>query len=503
MNLSPQVFFQLARRMALAAWMGFLFACSMAHADDVDFVIGSEPAYRLRVSLLAEQANWSEHVQSVQSRYYDLLFDRLDADDDGKLTPTEARRTPAPVFSLDDTQTSSQSETHVAFNFLVLDDDGNGTVSREELKAYYKAYSLGPIGFGRWNVPGASNGRSTLLFQHLDQNQDGTLDAAEIEGRGKLWNFDRDADELLSQAELSPATASVSSTGEFVARSSQASARAVGNYEVKPERIDGEAPVPDLHLKYRPSSGVHSQFDLQTPANDTLEISGNRVAMTLRDLRVEFLVRAPSLRILEQTRDVLRREVASLPGEKRITDEETFPVFLRDHASLIDANADGKLAQAELESYLEELLPARLAAESVRVVFRNSSTIAGLFGYLDQDQDGQLSHQELARLAKSITDLDRNADQKLSAEEIPLIVRIVMERETAPPPYLIAEQRNAGPPWFYRLDKNQDETLSPAEFPGTGELFEQLDQNQNQILTLEEALAADAKAQRTSKAQEN
>jgi Ca2+-binding EF-hand superfamily protein len=218
---------------------------------------------------------------------------------------------------------------------------------------------------------------------------------------------------------------------------------------------------------------------------------------------VEFLVRPPSLRVMEQTRDVLRREVASLSNGKLNTDEDSFPAFLRDHAELIDANADGKLTDEELESYLAELLPARLAADSARVMFRASSTVTGLLAYLDQDHDGQLSRRELSQLAPAIAELDANADQKLSQSELPLIVRIVMERETAPPPYLIAEQRNSGPPWFYRLDRNQDGTLSPSEFPGNRELFEQLDQDRDQILTLEEALAADEKARGTSLPQEN
>jgi Ca2+-binding EF-hand superfamily protein len=273
---------------------------------------------------------------------------------------------------------------------------------------------------------------------------------------------------------------------------------------VNPERVTGDSPPSDLTLKYRPSHKIDSQFDLETlMASKSLKLAGHRVVLSRDGLQIEILVRSPSLRMFEQTRDVLRREVASLPGEKRITDDEAFPAFLREHAQLIDANADGELTDAELESYLEDLLPARLAAESVRVVFRSSSTVAGLFGYLDQDQDGELSRPELSRLANALSELDKNADRKLTVEEIPLVVRIAMERETAPPPYLIAEQRNAGPPWFYRLDKNQDGTLSPSEFPGTGELFEQLDQNRNQIVTLEEALAADAKAQRTSRAQEN
>lgn len=504
MNLSAKEFLKLAWRMGLAAWIGIMSLGSLAVADDVDFVIGTEPTYRLRISLTAEGAKWSEHFQAVQTRYYDLLFDRLDADDDGKLTPAEAKRTPAPVFSLDNTQTGNLNETHVAFNFLVLDDDSDGSVSRQELQEYYAGYSLGAIGFGKWNLSGASDGRTTPLLQHVDQNQDGDLDAAEIAAIAKLWNFDRNGDELLSQGELQPATVSVSDTGEFVAGPSTTPVHAVGNIDVRPKRVEGDAPSPDLHLKYRPSTGKRSQFDLVTPtASESMQIKGNRVVITQGELRLEFLVVPPSLRVLEQTRDVLHREVASLPGEKKITDEESFPVFLRDHASLIDGNADGQLTDAELESYLAELLPARLAAESVRVAFRSSSTVAGLFGYLDQDQDSQLSHQEVARLTNAISELDKNADQKLSASEIPVVVRILMERETAPPPYLIAEQRNAGPPWFYRLDRNQDETLSPAEFPGTIDLFDQLDQDHDQILTLEEALSADANAQGTSKAQEN
>ncbi len=401
MNLSARGLFNRPMLSVFVACLGGLIGWSAASADEVDLVVGSEPPYRLRVSLLAEDASWTEHFDKVQDRYLELLFDRLDADHDGKLTQPEAKRTPAPVFSMEETQTGNINETHVAFNFLVLDDDGDGFVNRRELKAYYADYTRGSIVFGTWNIPGASDGRSTPLFQHLDQNQDGFLNAEEVAGMEKLWNFDRNADELLSQNELQPSTVAVSDTGEFVATTTTTPVRIVRNYEVKPVRVDGDTQAANLRLTYRPSRGKSSQFELQNPkANEGVDVKNNRVVIRQGDFQLEFVVRPPSLRVLEQTRDVLRREVASLPGEKKITDDETFPVFLRDHAALVDANADGQLTDAELESYLVELLPARLAAESVRVMFRSSRASAGLFAYLDQDQDGQLSQQELSRLAK-------------------------------------------------------------------------------------------------------
>ena len=200
---------------------------------------------------------------------------------------------------------------------------------------------------------------------------------------------------------------------------------------------------------------------------------------------------------------MLRREFSSLGDEKRITDDDNFPAFLREHAALMDADADGKLSEGELESYLAELLPARVAASSGRVIFRDSPTLMGLFAYLDENNDSHLSERELAKLKDILAALDADKDQKLSQAEIPFIVRIALEREMPGLPYLSPEQQNAGPPWFYRLDRNQDGVLTPEEFPGGRALFDRLDPNRDQIITWEEALAADAKFRDASSKQEN
>jgi Ca2+-binding EF-hand superfamily protein len=368
---------------------------------------------------------------------------------------------------------------------------------------YYADYGARPISLGLHKPPGTPEGRTSALFQRLDQNRDAFLDAGEIQAAARLWQLDRDADELLSLAELQQA-ATVSGTGEFIAIPQGYELKPVGNFVVRQDLDQENAPPADGHLSFRLEKGAAAQFEQLAPeSSEATTSNGDRVVIRREELQVEFLVRPPTLRVLEQVRRVLRREVASLPGEKAITDEETFPAFLREHAPLMDANADGKLTHEELETYLADLLPARLAAASGRVLFLATPTVTGLFAYLDQDHDGKLSKQDLSRLSQAFAGLDENADQKLSQLEIPAIVRIVMAQESAAPPYLQSEQRNAGPPWFYRLDRNSDGTLTPAEFPGTRELYEQLDQNHDQILTLEEALAADQKAADASPKQEN
>ena len=490
------------RLLLLVAAFGCLTSSSV-HGGDVDLVFGTDPPYRLRVTLVTEAGPWMDHFQALQNRYHELLFDRLDSNGDGRLTDPEAKRMPPPLYRWTDSKTGGINETHLAFNFLVLDDDRDGFVGREELKAFYADYGAGPISRTPFDRPGQQEGRTTLLFLQLDQNRDGFLTADEIQNAPRLWRLDRIGDELLSLDDLRTRVAN-SDSGQFIAPAQPEELRPVANYPVRHELVKDNAPKPDGHLNFRVTQGEGGRFELvDAPENRSLNAEKNRVVIQGDGFQLQVILRPPTLRVLEQVRRVLRREVASLPGEKEITDEVTFPAFLRDHAALIDADADGKLAEEELESYLETLLPVRMAADGERIAFRTSTTVTGLFAYLDQDHDGQLSKQELFRLSQAFSELDKNGDEKLSQAEIPMIVRVLMEREVAPPPYLFAEQRNEGPPWFYRLDRNQDGTLTPAEFLGEPALFEQLDRDGNQILSLEEALAAEEKYRRPSPSQEN
>ena len=456
---------------------------SALRADEVDLAIGTEPAFRLRISLAAENETWGEHFQRLQNRYYELLFQRLDADDDNRLSEAEAKRAPAPLLRLG----ARPGETHVAFNFRVLDDDGDGQVTRSELKTFYEDYATGAIGFGRARSPGGA-GRTTALFERLDADGDAFLSQDEIRAAEHLWKFDRDGDGQLSLPGLQIPVA-VSGSGEFIAKTPPYAFKPLKDLTVKPSIAGPDAPPAEKQFKFRLSKSEPSQLVFEE--TEGARVDGGRIVTRKDDLLIVMSTEPRTLRILEQTSEVLRREVASLAGEKEITDETAFPGFLRGHADLIDSGADGKLTREELESYLADLLPARIAAESGRLMIRTSPLVTGLFAYLDRNHDGLLSKAELSQLETAFKELDADRDQKLSQAEIPWIVRIEIAMETPPPPYLSADQRNAGPPWFYRLDKNQDGTLTPAEFPGRPELFERLDRDGNQIISLEEAFAAE------------
>jgi Ca2+-binding EF-hand superfamily protein len=127
---------------------------------------------------------------------------------------------------------------------------------------------------------------------------------------------------------------------------------------------------------------------------------------------------------------------------------------------------------------------------------------------LDPNDDGRLTVRELRGLISALTKFDTNHDGALTIDEARSPIRVcfglgpIAHRELAG---IRSIHRKAttgptvGPEWFVRMDRNKDNDLTRGEFPGTDEQFRDLDTDADDLVSSEEAVEFDKKAERTHK----
>lgn len=162
-----------------------------------------------------------------------------------------------------------------------------------------------------------------------------------------------------------------------------------------------------------------------------------------------------------------------------------------------DGNADGKV-------YLDEL-KAALQAERTPLLNRIRAVVTpgehSLLAALDANRDGSLSAREIQESPERLRASDRNADGRVTKDEIPTRISVHFERgmgagPAAPVSYgaPATGDKVEAPVWFQRMDANSDGDISPREFLGAPETFSRLDADGDGLLSLEEAAPADTKA---------
>jgi Ca2+-binding EF-hand superfamily protein len=158
-----------------------------------------------------------------------------------------------------------------------------------------------------------------------------------------------------------------------------------------------------------------------------------------------------------------------------------------------DGNADGKV-------YLDELRTA-LEAERKPLLNRIRAVVTpgehSLLAALDANRDGSLSAREIQESPERLRASDRNADGRVTKDEIPTRISVHFERgmgagPAAPVSYgaPVAADKAEAPVWFQRMDANSDGDISPREFLGAPETFSRLDKDGDGLLSLEEAAPA-------------
>src|SRR5262249_28120101 len=101
---------------------------------------------------------------------------------------------------------SGTTAVNVAFNFRVVDANGDGKISLTELMEYYRDYGNGPfqLSIASPTLFG-SNELSEALFTLLDTNKDGKLSKDELAAAPKvLARLDLDENVLLTPEEIAP-----------------------------------------------------------------------------------------------------------------------------------------------------------------------------------------------------------------------------------------------------------------------------------------------------------
>ena len=168
-----------------------------------------------------------------------------------------------------------------------------------------------------------------------------------------------------------------------------------------------------------------------------------------------------------------------------------------------DVDSDGKLYRPEIDDFVH--WQQGLRAASVRLDV--SSAADPLFDILDTSHDGRLSQRELRAAANALSRHDRNGDDRLTIDDLPVEIRLVFDRfapvegpgaptlrQAANSNEAVAtpgeSQSPAAPEWFVRMDLNGDGDLSAAEFLGTRDQFDALDTDRDGFITAAEAQSA-------------
>jgi Ca2+-binding EF-hand superfamily protein len=452
---------------------------------------GLDRPVRVRLTVTVNGTPWGRHFEEVQARYLQALFTQLDGDQDGSLSAGEASRLPAPSSWA---TLSAADDVHVAFNFRVLDADSDDKASSAELDRYVRFFGNVSMRL----LKAATRQPNDELFRFLDANRDRVLQASEWSTVAKLVERDRDGNRVLTAEELR-GPMPVAMPPEFVAGvSSVKSARqplqlelaTAGATEPDAEFIVDypddrqQARRPQVRLKLGAPAGELGLKVEETASNEPVLVVGGR--------RLVMRVPPPAVRQRTALKQQLQSEFESVAdaAEQLVAASVAMPPLLKSIFRIADRNDDGQLEFRELDHYCNELLSFQVAADAARLRLVESGERRGLMPLVDLNLDGRLSRREVQTLPRKLTTLVGESAQIGRDEMAPTIVLVLQH---GPFSEAVGENplENAGPPWFFRADRNQDGDLDREEFLGTPEDFLRLDTNGDGWIDLDESILGD------------
>jgi Ca2+-binding EF-hand superfamily protein len=424
------------------------------------------PAARLRLEVTFD----GQHPEVRWSAFLDALFDFLDRDGDGWLSPAEvARMPPLPL----------PGGRELTADFANLDANRDGRASRAELKAFCRAGGFAPV-VVVVRSPSADDLRLAAAFQRrLDANGDGILTRAELcRAPVALSQDDLNDDEYLEVGELlsSAPPAPPPRPARVTVRSGSADATL---------RVElGARPAAALRGK---GAGTYRLTPAPAGAYRLVHPTAGWALLTRAERRLPDV---------STTAEFLAAQLTAAGGDrapvkKADLDQDPASAGLVELFHHADRDGDGRLSLAELAAYLK--LVERGVAAQVWVTVHERGR--NPFGFLDTDGDGRLSYVETTRAADLLfgraeaSGLPRQFELSLGGPtaaawggvQLPALARRKPPALAAPRPV---------PRWFRAMDRNGDGVISPREWPGPPEVFRKLDLDGDGVISAEEAARA-------------
>lgn len=236
-----------------------------------------------------------------------------------------------------------------------------------------------------------------------------------------------------------------------------------------------------------------------------------RMKLVIDDMPLEIRARGGSARSRDIMVDFLLQRSSLYDKDKNgyFTDDE-YPEFQTQMAQYlanadfqsVDLNGDKMVLRQEIKTYIER--DAIATQSRIEVSVKQDGTT--LFKLLDQNKDRRLAGRELLEGFDILLEYDLNEDQKLTESELGTAYSLQiglgqpesLRMNSMQAMGMAARSTDAilpgmsglsGPEWFRRMDRNQDRDVSYREFLAPRSVFEELDKDNDGLLSAAEAEA--------------
>ena len=527
-----------ASALVLAGWLA---AASVPGAgedatgdvQDMAF-LGEGGPVLIRLHMRIDGRPFREVHRAAWDEYLKALFAQLDRDGDGFLNDAEAQRLPPPPQL--STGREAGRTTNVAFNFRVVDTDGNGKIDLAELVAYYRDFGGAGLvvgraapprpsvpgggvvadGFGPQAVPAVPPAVNEALFNRLDTNHDGRLSADELAAaEAVLMPLDADGDELITPAELLPQLAAPAMNRPRAAMFAAVNRPGTSSPFVFPgqgpdagdrEKLAGRAPDLELLVRLGERRPGEAPLEVLTPGSAARPGEDGTLLLPCGKARLELRANEGRPVLVPHLRQRYLDQLRAAAGQKgALTFKDAQAAgFFPGQFDLLDRDGDGRLTEQELLAYLDGVQERQARALTSAVAVLISDEGHGLFDLLDRNRDGKLSLREI-RAAARLPALLGAGKEGLSREDLPAGYQVAVGlcqasfnrfggRGVFSPrglPLLALDWSRPGLVWFDKMDRNRDGDVSPREFLGSREDFRRLDADGDGLISLDEALRAE------------